>query len=169
MRKRRWPLRSVQTARPRFVDLGCGDAGYIYLMTDVLLRPIEDRGNLEVNCEKLNSGNFIAFAAANRWLRSVVYIPNPRSHDDLMYYHFKNFTYGPLQLKGCDRKGLEAIAHNHEYPIALEPEVPFKRIPADEFQDLEVFSFAALCQSPGFTPEASDRLIPVIMEYIQPI
>ena len=84
-------------------DLGTGDAGYVYLMTDILQRPVAERTRPEIGRSHLNDGNYLAFAAACRWIRRIVYVANPASRDDLMYLHFKNFDQycGVLQLKGC--------------------------------------------------------------------
>jgi hypothetical protein len=151
-------------------DLGTGDAGYVYLMTDVLLRPVPERTNPEIGRSHLNAGNYLAFAAACRWINRIVYVANPASRDDLLYLHFKHFDQrsGVLQLKGCEQRGLDAIfREDFTYPFALEPEIPFARVLPDEFRDTEGFDFAVLCQSPGFTPPRSDGLIPVIMDYIR--
>lgn len=147
-------------------DLGTGDAGYVYLMTDVLHRPVEKRADVEIGYTQLNAGNYVAFAAACRWLRSVVYVPNPKSRDDLMYLHFQNLkaSSGFLQLKACDPKGLDAILGRDDLsvPLALEPAIPFAKVAAKDYRDTEGFSFVVLCHSPGFTPPTADRLIPVI-------
>jgi hypothetical protein len=153
-------------------DLGTGDAGYVYLMTDVLRRPVSERSRLEIGPWHLNDGNYLAFAAACRWIARVVYVAHPASHDDLLYLHFKNFDQrsGVLQLKGCDKPGLDAIFREEfTYPFALEPEIPFIRSLPEDFRETEGFDVAVLCQSPGFTPPRSDVLIPVIMEYIRSV
>jgi hypothetical protein len=153
-------------------DLGVGDAGYVYLMTDVLLRPLAVRTKPEIGTSHLNAGNYLAFAAACRWINRIVYVPNPASRDDLMYLHFKSFSQagGVLQLKGCPQRGLDAIFRgDFTYPFALEPEIPFQRVALEAFRDTDGFDFAVLCQSPGFTPLGSDALISVIMEYIRPV
>ncbi len=151
---------------------GFGDVGYIYLMTDVLPRPLEERMNLEIGERGLYDNNYLAFAVACRWIRRIVYVPNPRSRNDLPCGHFKNLDEGSgmLQLKACDQKGFDAICRKDvSYPFRLEPEIPFQKTLASDFRDTEGFSFAVLCQSPGFTPAASDALIPIVMEYLEPI
>jgi hypothetical protein len=47
-------------------DLGGGDAGYVYLLTELLLKPVEERRSPRVGDDGLGDGNYLAFAIANR-------------------------------------------------------------------------------------------------------
>lgn len=99
-------------------DLGLGDAGYIYLMTELLRLDVSDRRDPRRGPAAMNEGNYLAFAVANRWVSSLTYvfptepedlaaarearraaqakmfgqlyeaIPGPRRPNDLMAYHF---------------------------------------------------------------------------------
>jgi hypothetical protein len=151
-------------------DLGLGDAGYLYLMTDVLHRPVVERVNLQVGRHRLNAANYLAFAAGCRWLRRLTFVVNPASRDDLPYFHFRDFdTSSPcLQLKACNLAAIDAFfAGRYSAPFVPEPDIPFEKVLPNDFSDTEGFDFVVLCHSPGFTPAASDRLIPIIAEYLR--
>ena len=93
-------------------DLGNGDGGHRYLMTDILHRPVADRADPEHGLGKnLNEGNYLSFALGCEWLSSLTYVKNPQSRSDLMYYHFKDFSdmAGKLQLKLAIKTKLELL------------------------------------------------------------
>ena len=52
-------------------------------------------------------------------------------------------------------------------PIQLEPEVPFNYINSNTFESDGKYDYVFLTQSPGFTPETSDLLIPIFEKYIK--
>lgn len=58
-------------------DLGLGDGCWEYLLTELLAFPVEQRRSPRVGHGGLNSGNFLAFAIANRWISDLRYVfPN---------------------------------------------------------------------------------------------
>jgi UPF0489 domain len=58
-------------------DLGFGDGGWRYLLTDFLALPVEQRRSPRLGHSGLNSGNFLAFAVGNRWISDLRYVtPN---------------------------------------------------------------------------------------------
>lgn len=161
-------------------DLGLGDTGYVYLMTEVLHWNLERRAlDVETSLdrtkypEKMTEGNFLAFAIACRWVKRLVYVAHPKARDDLGTVHFKNFDPGTnfLQLKQCTSEQLKQFNYCRQIPQCefLEPEVPFIKIPGPQYSNGEPFSFAVFCHSPRYTPSSSDALVPIIMEYIDPI
>jgi hypothetical protein len=77
---RRW-LRSGHLLAPFNVvhvdahaDLGMGDGGWPYLLSELLALPVTQRRHPKTGCHGLNSGNFLAFAIANRWIRELTYV-----------------------------------------------------------------------------------------------
>jgi hypothetical protein len=155
-------------------DLGMGDSGYIYLMTEVLHWDVAQRAVPEAGSDELNEGNYLAFAIACRWISRLTYVAHPRASDDLMWLHFKDFEprTGILQLRPCTMRQLDKYLPPREKRPrrpSTEPEVPFVRISGDAFSTVDPFSFVVLCHSHDFTPPASDALVPVIREYIEEI
>lgn len=55
-------------------DLGLGDAGYIYLLTELLALPVAERSNPLRGPDGMGEGNYLAFALANRWISELVYV-----------------------------------------------------------------------------------------------
>ena len=151
-------------------DLGCGSGGHIYLMSNLLFQPVADRPNLIAGNSELNEGNYLLFVMACRWVSSITYVANPKVRNDLFFLHLKDFDQrtNALQLKPSTEKQIY-LYNSTENPVAvgnLEPEVPFQRVKHPNFSTTQPFDSAILCHSPRYTPPSSDRLIPVIMEYI---
>ena len=55
-------------------DLGLGDGGWVYLLSEVLALPVAQRSEPRLGPHALNSGNFLAFAIANRWIGNLTYV-----------------------------------------------------------------------------------------------
>jgi hypothetical protein len=55
-------------------DLGLGDAGWVYLLSEVLALPTTQRSEPRFGPRALNSGNYLAFAIANRWIGNLTYV-----------------------------------------------------------------------------------------------
>ena len=155
-------------------DLGLGDASWVYIMQNLLHRPIEkrrypERFHYKSNYYKFGFGNYLAFAIGCRWVSKLTFVTHPEWHNDLPWTLFKDLTEnsGIIQLRKYDRKiNLDTYVIRKVEPLEVEPEVPFFTVPHTEFINDEPISFITLCQSPGYTPKTSDRLIPIISEYI---
>jgi hypothetical protein len=153
-------------------DLGLGDASHKYIMSCLLHKPLKERSY--PNSKEVGPGNFLAFAVACRWISQIKFVLHPGWRDDLPISHFRGFSTesGYLELKKCTKEefershweGLECIS-----PLELDPPVPFETISCSEFKADGPPSFVFLAQSPGFTPETADALIPIIKEYISEI
>ena len=63
-------------------DQGMGDAGWHYLLTELLALPVDERSSPKTGNAGLTAGNYLMFAIANRWLHSLTYVypidPFPR-------------------------------------------------------------------------------------------
>jgi hypothetical protein len=55
-------------------DLGLGEGGWVYLLSELLALPLEKRTDPRVGAGALNSANYLAFAIANRWIRKLTYV-----------------------------------------------------------------------------------------------
>jgi len=159
-------------------DLGLGDAGWVPLVGDILHYPIQDR---VYKCEEhLEEGNYLAFAIACQWIHKIEYVTHPEwdpNNHDLPYQHFKDFdTNGnnlTVQLKKYDRGILDdefgylEIIKKKVLPLGYEPEVIFKIIPCESYENSSAFSFINLSISPNYAPRtAKETIVPVIKEYI---
>ena len=168
-------------------DLGLGDAGWMYLMTELLSLPVEQRSTpAHGKSSSMNEGNYLVFAVANRWISSVLYVyPDTTTlidggsdrytattdsliPGDLLTYHFQNFDplSRKLELKRYSKKGAEKLmlSSRNPSPIATEPTIPFDWAPANGFE-FEGFTHVLVAQSPRYTPTSADHLLPIIGEY----
>ena len=161
-------------------DLGQGDASFKYISTDVLFKPASERQNIDKfnGYEGLSAGNYLAFAIACRWIASLNYINRKDWSDDVFKFHFRdcNPSSGLIELKKytdevmkdmMGRGPVHEVAHRFP-PLELEPPVPFRAIDISDFQSDGNYDYILLTQSPGFTPLASDSLIPLISQYMEP-
>ena len=153
-------------------DLGMGENAHRFLMTELLAKDVHLRPDLAVASGMLGPGNYLAFALACRWLSSLIYVRNPKTGDDLMSVHFKDCdpSTGVLELKRWTDDEFDGhMFRRRKCPHGVpEPQVPFQLPLSSEYKADAAFSFIVLSQSPGFTPPAADRLIPVIQEYFEP-
>lgn len=150
-------------------DLGFGDAGFVYLMTELLHQPVEERCNPKRGSDGLGDGNWLAFAAACRWVGDLTYVFNEGGGDDLLRHHMEDFDTkaSNLQLKRVDPAAWERVSTR----IGANPDVAFEepRIPIkcrrwDEYETDVAFDAISLCRSPGFTPASSDEIFDWIRE-----
>lgn len=154
-------------------DFGLGDASWSYIIGDILHKPIKERFFPdEDGLSGLGEGNYLAFALACRWINKLSYVHHPDREDDFIQYYFKDFdeNSGYLQLPKYNKDKLyNPYFYKEDEPISLEPPVPFNLIIGSKYRAVKMFSYVFLTQSPSYTPQASDKLIPVIMEYIDKI
>jgi hypothetical protein len=155
-------------------DLGFGDAGWAYLMGELLSLPLDRRSAPKEGFGGLNAGNFLAFALACRWLASLTYVHHPRAKgNDLLQYHFKDFdtSTNVLELKECRQNALDRTTHEENDDgfgvISKEPQVRFSKINGADYSNVDKFDYVVLAKSPTFTPQESDQLIPVIQRYMR--
>jgi hypothetical protein len=152
-------------------DLGLGDSGYIHLMSDLLYRDPRDRLEPQEGDEGLNDGNYLAFAAACRWLSSLTYVHNDSGGRDLLTYHLEGFNPDAehIQLKAMRRseidKLLGLLVRGEGIQIdRLEPRVPFAHLRWREFQADQPFDFICIARSPAYTPAEADGIFDEIRE-----
>jgi hypothetical protein len=161
-------------------DLGLGDSGYMYLMTELLLLPPEERRFPRTGPGGLDDGNWLAFAIACRWVGDLVYVLNTSGPPgDLFPYYMEGYLSGAdrelgfagraksIELAAMDEqevKRLHAIGGEPLRVQRFEPKVPFRWVPSTEFSASAPFDLVCLARSPGFTPVESDELFEEIRE-----
>lgn len=154
-------------------DLGLGDAGYVYLMTELLFESVDERVNPKQGSWGLGSGNYLAFAAACRWLTDLTYVYIPGGGSDLLSLHMENYdpNSNNIQLKKIDPDDADRLTgYPKPKPVDLEPLIPIRSVRAEDFTADEPFDLIFLARSPAFTPPTSDELYDVIRErYIAPL
>jgi hypothetical protein len=154
-------------------DLGLGDAGYVYLLTELLLEEPENRWWPRMGFDGLNDGNHLAFAVACRWISDLVYVHGPGGGDDELAYVMRDFdpAASEIQLPLLTRVQIHDLqSQKSVVPERLEPAVPYHSIRSEAFETDRPFDFICLTRSPPFTPEAADELFDAIREsFIGPL
>lgn len=138
-------------------DLGMGDASYTFIQeewihaTDKLVEP--PTGGLT----GLGSGNYLAFALANGWISSLIYVCHEDEPEDLPDPVFKNWDAATEQIelryltKGCfsgiyDPNGWSRIPYDRSIVV------PFSRTPLPNYVASSPFDFVFVARSPAYTP-----------------
>jgi hypothetical protein len=143
-------------------DLGLGDAGYVYLLTELLLLAPNDRQHPLTGMTGLNDGNHLAFAIACRWIAELVYVYGEGGGSDelsfVMQGHDRRADH--VQLAAMSQQELDVLRHRHEPPTKaeLEPAVPYRSTRWQEFWTDGPFDYVCLTRSPPYTPVTADPL-----------
>jgi hypothetical protein len=172
-------------------DMGHSDCGYIYLVSELLGFPVEQRRDPQRGSNAMNECNYLMFAAANEWIGHLTYVypiltpwkanwayghdqriqgePSGGKPVDLMemYFRDENVFTMEIQLKYCSKDVVKDWPRKPLKPvIRLEKSIPFalSDIPSFSF---DKFTHMVVAQSPGYAPPAADRLLPIIREYFE--
>ncbi|MFA5259337.1 MAG: UPF0489 family protein [Candidatus Pacearchaeota archaeon] len=158
-------------------DLGLGDCSYIHILTDLIHKPLNERiiATFE-GSTKLNCGNYLAYAIANRWLKDLHFIINKSWRSDLFPYYIippKDYGYGHhhlhIQLRKFSLEQLKSSSFKSklfQLPFGYEPKIPFEIIPLDKFDEVKKFDYIFLSKSPNYTKAETDSIIPIILDYM---
>lgn len=143
-----------------------------YLFTKYLHLPNDERAKRATADGRMNSGNFLVFAAACGWLRHLSFIHPPEWKDDIMHYYVKDFYYrsGYIQLRRIHKADLDAagiMAPIEKVAHQMEPPIPFTVLPRAHFAPKAPYDFVLLTRSPGFTPKSADAAYDMIAEYLK--
>lgn len=151
---------------------------YIWVMTELLAVQVEKRPDLiQKTPNKLNEGNVVGFLLACQKLSSVTFVTNTEERWDKkirtrMYHRVFNENCPFLQLPSLpDNYDAEKVEKgNYDYikdcSSWVEPAVPYNVVNYKEWKADVSFDYIFFCQSPLYTPETSDGLIPIIQEYM---
>ena len=154
-------------------DIGVADWGWIYLTSELLHKPLEERMNPAKSLLfGINEANYLAFALACRWIKKLTFITHPNWENDLIEVYFKDFdiTSGFIQLKKFNKEELlEKGLEKEIKPLGLEPEIPVEFVPLLEYKSSKPFTLLTLSHSKTFTPKSSDKLIKVVKNFIKKI
>jgi hypothetical protein len=172
-------------------DMGLGDSGYMYLLSELLSLPPDKRDDPRRANDAMNAGNYLMFAVANRWVNSLTYVfpwrqpwscnwksgfgetiePGHGAPGDLMVMHFRHGDWKTkqIELKHCTREALSAYLRrrNLQPVITTEPPVPFDFTPVCNFRSTS-FTHLVVAQSPKYAPPAADALLPILRDYFNP-
>jgi hypothetical protein len=148
-------------------DLGLGDGGYMYLMTELLFEPVDRRLFPKMGHAGLNDSNWLAFAVACRWISSLTYVFNLEEGppNDIMPWVMEGFTSRAdnIELAAMEEDELWKIDSPTPPTVdQFEPKVPFRWSPWSRFRAAERYDVVCLTRSPAFTPPELDPMFDLI-------
>jgi hypothetical protein len=149
-------------------DLGLGDAGYLYLLNELLLVSPEERTDPPRDNLGLTDGNHLAYAVACRWIAELDYVYCPGGGSDELHLVMQNHDRDAdfIQLSPMTAEEHREL-HLPADPVVLEepePPVPYRSFPAEDYTADGRFDFVCLTRSPPYTPETADRLFELICD-----
>lgn len=170
-----WPFDVVHV--DAHADLSMGNAGWYYVCTELLhLEPNDRWEPRRTPPSGLSEANYLLFAIACRWLRTLTYVfhPDANTHGglptDLLSILFRghDLQSGQIELPcfAVEDKHRD-LTEGGVIPLRTEPPVPFNTVPGHVFKAPGLFDIAYLCISPRYASPAAEELIEVIAEYIQ--
>lgn len=155
-------------------DLGFGDLGWKYIMTEYLYLSEEEKAypeNIDIDkFMKISCGNYLLYAIANGWIESLTYVIHPKWGQDLQGILFKNrdINSGAIQLRKFNRgDNIDFWKFGDYKPVAYEKEVKFAGILDEKYINKDKVDFVVLSISPGYTMKETDFIIDIIKEYIE--
>lgn len=123
---------------------------------------------------KLNSANYLGYAAANGWLRSLTWVRRSDTKTEPVSWIFKDFSLalGILELKTFPKGGVAAAANlllagQTPNNFSAIGEVPFVQVPFGRYKIPRPADFIFVARSPSFTPAESDANEDLIRERVE--
>lgn len=156
-------------------DLGLGDSEYPYLLSELLHYEPNER-HYNIDRKRVKQGNYLAFAIACRWIKSIQWVRHLESGDDLFHAYFKSFSKrtGIIQLRSVNKQLMDnclssatQITFDNPPGMSFEPEVKYYIRVWKRYKSTCKFDYIVLSKSPDYTPVESDQLVPVISEYMK--
>ncbi len=160
-------------------DLGMGmsEEHFTFIANKLLNHSISDRYNLVSGSGFLNSGNFMTFAIACQWIENLSLIYTElKMQNDIPPLILKDFDTSSraIQLTPFSQSQISSAFQSNKPldklksipAITREPEVPLLALGYKNFNPSGKYDYVLLTQSPHYTPEASDDLIPFIKNYM---
>ena len=146
-------------------DLGLGDSGYTYLLTELLHQPVDQRRYPKLDGSGLGDGNYLAFAVACRWISDLVYTYNEGGGSDLLAYLMDGFDPNAdhIRMPVLTHQELKRVMGWQNPTVEhFEPCVPVRTVPWRNFTADAPFDAIFLARSPAFTPPESDTIFDAI-------
>jgi hypothetical protein len=142
-------------------DLGLGETGHKYLLTEIMSLPPERRQYPEYGVNKLTDGSFVAFAAACRWLSEIDYVFSPQGGSDLHPYLMEGFDpeAEAIQLAALTPAEFRALRDGEEPDVETdEPRIPVRQAPRGDFHATMPYDFVCIAHSAAYTPPTADPI-----------
>ncbi len=152
-------------------DLGLGDAGYVVIVEDLLLRPPADRAT---KLRSIGLGNWLAYAIANRWISEVIFLrePDPGLDCELLAHYFcASPDWSILQMRPMNENQYLRINHHNRDEFATlpttEPAVRWFQTGEAGFALDRPPDLIFTCQSPEYSPPKADAVFDLVRTFIR--
>lgn len=155
-------------------DLGLGNAGFIYLLTELVHLPVEARAHPNLGPGGLNDTNQLAFAIACRWISDLTYVYCDGGGSDELAAVMQGFDVRAdhIQLARLTRGELDRLVHRRPPAgVDVEPPVPYRSLHWESFTADAPYDLVCLTRSPPYSPPTADPLFDAIhatfISYVQ--
>lgn len=143
-------------------DLGVGYPGPSAVLDGVLPVQMELRRDLDhyYARHQLDEANYLLFALALRYVRSLENVRNPKSRPDFPAILKDPAEEGTIRLSSFASRLMEA-------KNGREPAVPYRAY--DDYRDFHAagpYDLMSLAISPRYAPKEADALIPIFRRYM---
>lgn len=157
-------------------DLGMGDSGYVYLLTNVAHRPRSTRSRPRRGASGLNAGNWVPFVVANGWVKRITFVPREFEWNALLPHYFRK-PFPPrrtnLEVLKAHEVDLAELNDYHRDKSTLfegrtiAGRAQFTVQSRRRFRMATPPDFLIVCQSPQFTPRSADEVIRTIRPMVK--
>lgn len=153
-------------------NLGSHDTGWVYVLGTLMHLPVERRAEA-LNAKRITPENYLLFAAACGWLRSITLVTHPQWEPDALDILFKerNPATGELELRAYDRNQLhmafEMEGMELPPPLHADPVVPVWMVDGREYAEERPFDHVIVTRAMSHTPSEADGLRRLPGEYVR--
>ena len=150
-------------------DLGKGDIGYKYLMTDLLFQASADRPYAVTSTERsgITEGNFLLYAVGCQWISDLIYVFGDGGGSDEFPYAMKSFDGhdGEIELPAIAPEDFSTLGRGRPTKVQFhEPAIPYRATQSDHFAADQRYDFICLTRSPAYAPPSADPLFDLIRD-----
>ena len=152
-------------------NLGAGDEGWFRVLGRLAHLPRDRRA--EVRPEGLTPENYLLFALAYGWLRSLTLVARPEWTPDVLPILFQDGDpeQGELEIRAYDPHLLERSFEDPDMvewpaPVSRDPAVPFRVVAGRAHEDPGGFDRIVVSHAEKYTPARADALLPVLGAYV---
>lgn len=161
-------------------DLGCGPCGscILQLCNETMHLPVEERLKHIKSAGMLNEGNFLLLSVALRWLNKIFYVAHPEVFEPPtpdVDYPFLGILIKPKNpsqpqsslIRILKTDGWSPISIHRPPIIDYEPPTPITLVQPEKLRMTSTPHHVIVCLSPAYTPPETDKLMEVLMEYVE--
>lgn len=153
-------------------NLGSHDTGWVYVLGTLMHLPVERRAEA-LNTRRITPENYLLFAAACGWLRSITLVTHPQWEPDALDILFRegNPATAQLELRAYDRNQLHMAFEMEGMalppPLHADPAVPIWTVDGREYVEERAFDRVVVTRSTSHTPSVADGLRRLPEDYVR--